>query len=326
MPDRSFRAEQSVSIKTRARFQGGTWLLRHLHALVFSFGQLVRQPANTILSASVIGIALTLPMSLFVLLDNVKMLTHSWEGGAQLSLYLHQGLADTHQQRLIDELHVMAEIERVLVITPAQALEEYQQLTGFDSLGAALGDENPLPGVLVLFLGDGQSTLETVDELVGELARRPEVELVQSDLQWIERLHTMVDVVQRGIGIVAVLFGFGVLLIIGNTIRMGIQNRHDEIEITKLVGATDAFIRRPFLYSGFWYGLLGAAIAWILVASSFHFLAEPVRELATLYNSEFRLAGASVDSVLTLLGAGASLGLAGSWFAVNRQLRLFNTV
>jgi cell division transport system permease protein len=319
------RGEHGVSIRIRGRFQGGTWLMRHLHSLIFSFGQLARQPANTIMSAAVIGIALTLPMSLFVLLENVKELTNRWEGGAQLSLYLRHNLPDSHQQRLTDELNAKKEVDRVLVITPAQALQEYQRFTGFDNLAAALGDENPLPGVLVVFLSPSRASLNTVETLKVELGLRPEVELVQSDLKWIERLHAIVEIVERGISVVAGLFGLGVLLIVGNTIRMGIQNRHEEIEITRLVGATDAFIRRPFLYSGVWYGLFGATIALLLVASAFHLLAEPVHALANLYHSEFRLSGARTGPVLALLTIGATLGLAGSWLAVNRQLSLQET-
>ena len=310
------------TIKIRGQFQGATWLMRHLHALIFSFGQLARQPANTLMSAAVIGIALTLPTSLYVVLENVKELTGRWQGSAELSLYLRHGLPESHRQRLTEELNALALVSRVVVITPTQALQEYQTLTGFDDLSAALGEDNPLPAVLVVFLGENHKTIENVATLSRELSERPEVELVQSDLKWLVRLTAIIGLVERGIGIVAGLFGLGVLLIVGNTIRMGIASRHDEIEVTRLIGGTDAFIRRPFLYSGLWYGLLGAVVAWLLVAGSAQLLSGPVRELAQLYVSEFRLVGPGGGTVVVLLVLGAGLGLVGSWLAVSRQLRL----
>ena len=317
-------AERSIdgkAVKGRQQPTASVWLLRHLHSLVFTFGQIVRSPLNTLLTAAVIGIALALPASLFVLLDNVKTLTDRWEGAAQLSLYLVENLPKQATDKLLADIEQMNEIERVRLITPAQALEEYQQLTGFDDLGAALGDDNPLPAVVVLYLGKHHATNTGVRALVERFSARTEIQLVQSDLRWLERLRSIIAVVHRGIGVVAALFGLGVLLIVGNTIRMAVQSRREEIEITLLVGATGAFIRRPFLYSGLWYGLLGSLLAWLLVASAVELLAGPVLELATLYHSEFRLRGPGPAPVAALLTAGATLGLIGSWLAVSLQLR-----
>ncbi len=128
-------------------------------------------------------------------------------------------------------------------------------------------------------------------------------------------------IIERGVLILSGLLALAVLLVVGNTIRLAIQNRRDEIIITKLIGATDSFIRRPFLYTGFWYGLLGGLISLILVQLSLVLLADPVREVATLYHSSFQLQGIDSQTLIALLGVGSFLGYFGSWIAVGRHLR-----
>jgi cell division transport system permease protein len=140
-------------------------------------------------------------------------------------------------------------------------------------------------------------------------------------MQWVKRLYGLMEIGQRGVWVLSTLLALAVLLVVGNTIRLAIQNRRDEIVITKLIGGTDAFIRRPFLYTGFWYGLLGGAVAFALVQMSLWVLAAPVDNLAGLYNSSFRLGGMNWLTTGVLLGAGLLLGLLGSWLAVGRHLR-----
>ena len=161
---------------------------------------------------------------------------------------------------------------------------------------------------------------DAVAALARELQAYREIELAQLDLQWVERLGAITNTIERAVIILAALLAGAVLLIVGNTIRLEIQNRHDEIEVVKLVGGTDAFIRRPFLYEGIWYGLLGAAIGLLLVLSSLYLLDGPVQRLAGLYESDFALAVIDPARLLGVLFGGPLLGLAGAWLAVGRHL------
>nr|VFK31103.1 MAG: cell division transport system permease protein [Candidatus Kentron sp. MB]VFK34556.1 MAG: cell division transport system permease protein [Candidatus Kentron sp. MB]VFK76876.1 MAG: cell division transport system permease protein [Candidatus Kentron sp. MB] len=297
-----------------------TWAIRHLQVVFSSIGQLIRTPVATLMTGTVIGIALALPAGLYVLLENAEEISRRWEGAAQISLFLKIDKTDNEARALAAELRKHPELARVEVITRSQALLEYRQLSGFDAVIDALDGENPLPAVLVLYPAPSYSSLIAIQRMLDQLEQRDEVESAQFDLQWLKRLYTMMEIVERGILGLAVLLGFGVLLIIGNTIRLGIWNRRDEIEIAKLFGASDAFIRRPFLYTGLWHGLLGGLIAWIFIALFLGFLSEPISELATLYHSSAPSILLGIDMLLTLLAAGAMLGLSGSWLAVGRHL------
>ena len=161
---------------------------------------------------------------------------------------------------------------------------------------------------------------DAVGRLAQELQAYREIDLAQVDLQWVERLGAITGTIERAVLILAALLAGAVLLIVGNTIRLEIQNRHSEIEIVKLVGGTDAFIRRPFLYEGLWYGLLGGAIALLLVLASLYLLDGPVERLAGLYESGFSLSVLDPLSLFGVLLGGPALGLTGAWLAVGRHL------
>ena len=298
--------------KTRLR----AWLSRHLQVLVSSLGQLVRAPLGTLMTGGVIGIAL----GLYVLLENFQTVSRDWDGSAQISLFLAPAMSDADAREMAEELGRRPELDRVRVITRGEALDEYRRLSGFNDVLDALGAENPLPAVLVLHPAPSHSGPAAIQNLLHELERRGDVEIAQYDLQWLKRLYAIMEIVQRGILVVAALLALGVMLIVGNTIRLSIQNRREEIEIAKLCGATDAFIRRPFLYTGLWFGLLGGVVAWTLVAASFELLRRPVGDLAALYYSDFLLVSIDAQTTIGLLGTGAALGLIGSWLAVGRHL------
>lgn len=306
----------SVSSKLRV----GPWLIRHLQSLVYTLGQLFRVPGATAMTASVIGIALALPAGLYVLLENAQQLSRGWDGSAQISLFMHPSVTEADGEKAARRLRGRVEVASVDVISRTEALEEYRRLSGFSDVLKALGNENPLPVVLVLTPAPGHADPDTVRSLVDELGGRKDVDLAQYDLEWVKRLYAIMETLQRGVLLLAGLLALGVLLIVGNTIRLGIQNRREEIEIAKLFGATDAFIRRPFLYSGFWYGLLGGIIAWLLVVGAFSLLREPVMAVAALYHSDFVLVTLDFLSVVAVLSVGALLGLGGSWLAVGRHL------
>ena len=205
------------------------------------------------------------------------------------------------------------------LISAADALDEFKRLSGF---GDALDQlsENPLPHTLVVRPSPA-NTSQSMILLQEELANLPEAELVQVDTEWVQRFHAILDIVRQAIVIGATLLGVAIVVIIGNTIRLDIQNRRDEIEVTKLIGASNAFVRRPFLWSGFWYGLLGGALALGLVQYGLFLLEAPVARLAGLYQSSVSVLALSLEESLTILGVGVLLGLVGSWFAAARHMR-----
>ncbi|OQW93446.1 MAG: cell division protein FtsX [Beggiatoa sp. IS2] len=300
-----------------ANTQTNAWLAHHLYIFFFSLGQLVRTPLTSLLTAAVIGIALALPTGLYLLLENFHQISQEWGGTVQISLFLKQKVTDAQARSLAGQIHQNFNIS-VQVISHDEALQEYRALSGF---GEALNvlEENPLPAVLVI--QPTQTDPPAVQSLLTQLQKLPEVEIAQLDMQWLERLFAIMEVGRRGVLILSSLLGLAVVLIIGNTIRLAIHNRREEIEVHKLFGATDAFIRRPFLYIGFWYGLMGSAIAWFLVSISLWSLAEPVKKLTALYYSQFALVTLDMGSSLILLGSGIFLGLAGAWLAVSRHLK-----
>ena len=307
------------------RRQGiGGWLnnyaARHLQTLFYALGQLSLKPFSTLMMVAVIGIALAMPAGLHVLLKNVQQVLAGWDGAAQLSLFLHHEVKEAQAQALADKLRARNGIASVDYISSEQAMDEFKRLSGFGEALKAL-EENPLPPVLVVHPALEMQGPELLSRLREELAGEQAVEIAQLDMQWIKRLYALMDIGKRGVLVLAAMFALGVLLVVGNTIRLAIQNKRDEIVIIKLIGGTDAFIRRPFLYSGFWYGLLGGVVALLLIESALLFLSGEVNNLAALYSSDFRLATTDLATAGALLLGGLLLGLGGSWLAVGRHLR-----
>lgn len=295
-------------------------LLRHLQVFFYTLGQLSRRPLSMLMTAAVIGIALALPTGLHVVLKSAQQLSGGWDEASEISLFLHRGTNDAAARRLARQLEQRPGIRSVSYISSEQALAEFQRLSGFGEALNAL-EENPLPSVLVVQPIISRSNPAATEALLAELRDDPRVELARLDVQWVKRLYAIMDILRQGVYVLASLLALAVLLVVGNTIRLAIQNRRDEIVIVKLIGGTDAFIRRPFLYTGFWYGLFGGMIAWLLVAISLWILNGPVEKLAGLYQHSFSLTGLNTQTTATLLLSGILLGLVGSWIAVGRHLR-----
>jgi cell division transport system permease protein len=297
-----------------------TWLLRHAQNAISALGRLSRNPLSTIMTAAVIGIAIALPSGLHLLIDNVRTLSGSWEGASSISLFLNQSLSDTEAEQVRHSISLRNEVAQATLITKSQALQEFRDLSGF---GAALDllERNPLPAVVLVVPTTSASSAEATAQLARQLESYREIEMAQVDLQWVRRLDAMTRTLERGVIILAALLSAAVLLIVGNTIRLEIQNRHSEIEIVKLVGGTDAFIRRPFLYEGLWYGLIGALIAITLVLLALYLMQGPVERLAGLYQSDFDLTLLTSSTFLAILFGSPLLGLAGAWIAVGRHLK-----
>ena len=291
-----------------------------MRSAIATLGRLLRAPLPTVMTVAVIGIALALPAALFVLTENLRNLVGGWEQAAAISVFLREEVGDREAAGLAERVGQWPELARVQLIGAREALDEFRHQAGF---GEALDQlkENPLPAVLALFPRLDYSAPEQIEGLQKRLGQIPEADFVRVDTEWLMRFQAILDLAQSGVGLLAGLLGLGVLLIVGNTIRLEIQNRRGEIEIMELVGATAAFIRRPFLYAGVWYGLLGGLSAWFLVAAAAIALQGPVSRLASLYRSDFPLAGLGPLPLLVLIAGSMLLGLVGSWIAVNRHLR-----
>lgn len=296
-----------------------SYLIHHLRVFIGSLGYLTRQPMATFMTSAVIAIALALPTGLYLSLKNVGSMSAGWDDSTQISLFLHTSATMNSAEKLSQRLQQHKGIERVEVISKQQGLEQLEKHSGFgDAL--KLLESNPLPIVLTIQPVVDPKNPDKITRLLEELRKDKLVELAQLDMQWVKRLYALLEIAQRGIWLIGGLLGLAVLLITGNTIRLDIQNRRAEIEVAKLIGASNAFIRRPFLYTGIWYGLCGGLLAWLLTALSLYLLDEPVQKLAGLYHSTFRLSGLSISNILMLIGISCLLGLCGSWLAVGRHL------
>lgn len=298
----------------------GIWFNQHLQSIIATLGRLFDTPLPTGMTVAVIGISLSLPAALYVLTDNLRIMAGGWDQTAAVSLFLQYETSDSAAAAVADKLRGWPEIAQVQLVTREQALAEFRALGGFE---AALEQikTNPLPVVLAIYPRTADSTPARMEALQTRLLALPEADFTRMDTLWLQRFQAILDLVQSAALLLGGLLGMGVLLIVGNTIRLEILNRRNEIEIMELVGATAAFIRRPFLYAGVWYGLLGGLTAWLLVSLAVLLLQHPVSRLASLYRSEFPLSGLGLAATGVILASSILLGLIGSWIAVNRHLR-----
>ena len=296
------------------------YFLRHLQVFFYTLGQMAARPVASGMTVAVIGISLALPTGLHVLSHNVQTLSASWDGQPQITVFLKRSISDSEIQSLAQRLRAHTGVRQLDHITPQQALAEFQRLSGFGDTLQSL-KSNPLPTVFVLHTHPGQQRPETLQAMAAEIRALPKVDQVQLDLEWVQRLQAGLSVVQRSTWLLAGLLALAVLLTIGNTIRLAVLNRREEIAIIQLVGGTNAFIRRPFLYSGLLHGAFGALLAWLLVRLGLWLINQPLAELSALYHSQYRLVGPNWLTSLGLLLAGAGLGWLGARLTVARQLR-----
>ncbi|SDX32240.1 cell division transport system permease protein [Allochromatium warmingii] len=298
----------------------GVWLSLHLQTVLDTLGRLRASPLPSAMTVAVIGISLALPAALYILSENLRSMAGSWDQTAAISLFLELRIDDAQATTLAQQLEAWEEIDRIQLITRDQALAEFRDLGGFEDALDKI-TKNPLPNVLAVYPHPEHADPERLTLLQERLLDLPEADFARMDTLWLQRLQAILDLVQVVALLLGGLLSIGVLLTVGNTIRLEILNRRIEIEIMELVGATANFIRRPFLYTGAWYGLLGGMTAWLLVALATLLLQGPVSRLASLYHSEFRLAGLGVGDTGLMLSSGIVLGLVGSWLAVSQHLR-----
>lgn len=293
------------------------YLLHHLQSLVFSLRKIYAAPATTIMTVAVIGITLSLPGGFYLFLKNIDAMSGDFRSSSQISLYLDLDVSEKQARALEKQIVKSEDVESTRFISRELSLEEFRENSGFGKSIDTLSS-NPLPHTIIV----DPSVSETfaVRSLLKNLQAMPEVKIAKLDTEWLERLYTIIEIARRSVVIVTILFAFAVLLIIGNTIRLDIQNRYQEIIVTKLVGATNAFIRRPFLYGGVWYGLLGGIISWLIVEIGYLAISGPLERLNLLYKSDMNLITFSLHDFMILITSSTLLGLAGSWIAVARHL------
>lgn len=293
------------------------WRDQHFYGFFSSLGRLVARPWATLLTVLVLGFALALPLLFWLVYDNARTLSGGLREAREVTAFLDPALDAGVADAFAAELRSRADVAGVVVRTPEQGLAEFRQLSGFgEALDALRG--NPLPSVLVVMPRDAGDIADP--PLVAALQADSRVDLVQYDAAWRRKLTAILHVGERVVVVVAALLALATLLVIGNTVRMDIQARSTEISVMQMIGASNGFVRRPFLYAGLWYGLLGAALALVIVGAVEFALAGPIGRLVDSYAHRFALHGIGLDVVAALVVASGVLGWCGAWIVTARHL------
>ena len=292
----------------------------HAHALFSSLGRLVAAPFTSIMTIAVLAIAIALASGFYVLVVNLQQLTGNLETSNQISLFLRDDVSDAHANKLAGSIKQNASVQDVKLITREQALAEFKTYSGFGAAINAL-EKNPLPIVIQVLPKNTLEDKQGLETLLKSFQQSPEVDFAQMDLQWVERLQSVMALARLFATLLNLMLGGAVLFIIGNTIRLELHTRRDEVVIAKLVGATNAFIQRPFLYTGFWIGFISGVLAWFIVTALMLILRQPVEKLSGLYEGGFHLLFLSFPETLELIGVSSALGVLGSWAVLIYQLQ-----
>jgi len=292
----------------------------HAHALFSSLGRLVASPFTSIMTIAVLAIAIALASGFYILVMNLQQFTGSLETSNQISLYLREDVSDTHANKLAGKIRQNTNVQSVKLISREQGLAEFQTYSGFGAAINAL-ESNPLPIVIQVVPKNSLEDKQGLESLLKGFQQSPEVDFAQVDLQWVERLQSILSVAHLFTILLNLMLGLGVLFVIGNTIRLELHNRREEVVIAKLVGATNSFIQRPFLYSGFWIGFFSGVSAWFIVTVLMLVLRHPVEKLSGLYEGGFHLLFLSFTDTLALIFISSMLGVLGSWLVLIYQLR-----
>jgi cell division transport system permease protein len=292
-------------------------IIQHRQACLHSFKQLWQAPLSTFITLGVIALVMALPLGLFWISSNINNVTAQWNKGGELTLFLQDNISSEAALALSNRISMKPEIRHVDYRTPDQALSEFKNMTNMGDVMVAL-DSNPLPGVMII-----QPKLTTLDELQAlktDLSKLPEVAMAQLDIAWVQRLNALLGMLEQLIITLAVLLGSGLLFVVGNTTRTAIAQRQQEILVSKLVGASDSYVCRPFLYTGLWYGLLGSVLSlWVLASVGFS-LSAALNALLESYQSQWRPAFISFPAMMGIILFSILLSMLGAWIAVRRYL------
>lgn len=306
--------------KTAAKPQAlNSYFNNHLKVLRQTLDDLKRRPVASLLTGSVIGVALVLPTLLLILLANIQSADMRWEGSAQITLFAKLNQSQNEISALANKLAERADVISAIFVDKDAALAEFSERFEIRDVNEFL-DENPLPHAIIVTPNTQLNDLQALETLKQQLESLKQIDSSLLDALWIQRLQSITSFLERAVALLAIMLAVAVLLILGNTIRLAIENRKEEIAVLKLVGGTRAFVCRPFLYMGVFYGLVGSIVATILTQLMVSILAQPVNVLAMSYQSQFELSGLGFESTLFLILCGTGLGWLGAWLAVNRHM------
>lgn len=294
-----------------------TWLMHHRRAIMATLANMAATPIASLFTLFAIGVALSLPAGMYALLDNATQIAGTLPSQAEITVFMQDDASAEDTAKLRQRLDAMQGIADKRFVSRQDALQTLSKQMGMAELATEL-PKNPLPDAWIVT--PAATDADSVSRLAAQLQQLPEVAAVQADHQWVQRLDALLDLGRDMIGMLAVILGAALVAISGNTIRLQIITRHAEIEVSRLIGATNRFIRRPFLYFGVIQGLLGGIIAWGIVSLSIALLAPQVSRLGKLYASDIRLHNLDFMHTLILLGSSAILGWVGAYIAVGRTL------
>jgi len=308
---------------TSIRRRNRAWLRRHSYSFFSSLGVLLQHKVGTPMTVLVLGIAMFLPLGLYATLANLDGLNLHQDEWSAVTVYFASGTRQTEVQRVADELEKRMQVEKVVAISPAEGLVDFREASGFGESLDML-EENPLPWVMQVIPPPGttQEVEASIAELTTYLQSIDSIEVTQFDYKWLKRLGRMLDLGEAAVSVLILLFGLAVVVVVANTIRLDVASHADEIEILALVGASNAFIRQPFLYTGLWYGLMGGLLAIVLMHVTLFYLGGPLGLLLETYGTIFVMRGLGGSNTLWVLIGGGLLGWLGAWIAVQRYLRL----
>lgn len=314
----SGRATGAESFSPSFAARIGMALVAHVRQCIGSLGELWRTPLWTLITVAVLGVSMTFPATLHLLVKNVQQVSNSYDKSFEISLFLQSNATDTDVATLTTLLQGNPQVAGVKLIDKNAAMQEFKQESGF---GEALDfiEQNPLPHVLLVT--PKVNTPAAAQALQESLQQERFVELAKLDISWLERLAALVNLVQQAVYTIAALLLCGAILVIGNTIRLLIMDKKSEIEVMKLVGATDSFIQRPFLYTGVWLGLFAGVLAFLVIEFMLWWLEGALARVTSLYQSQFHFAALTLSEFATLLGMGILLGFIGSYLAVRSHIR-----
>ncbi|PCI76574.1 MAG: cell division protein [SAR86 cluster bacterium] len=310
---RNTRAEQTESFANRVKL--------HRRIARGSASRLLETPASSLVTLFVVAVALLLPALLFGLNSNLASLLAGFQDSAQVTLYLQDGVSEVDGQEVSESLLTRIDIEDAYYVSPSQALEEFSAASGLEDLLQEMAT-NPLPGAIVLTPADVSPA--AVDELARQLQELPQVDVVQVDSLWLQRLAAISNLVSAIGSVLAVIVILGLFFVVGNTIKLAIENRKAEIRVIKLVGGSDMYAARPFLYTGLLYGLGGGILATLLQGLVLTTFNSNLEVLMQLYESDFQLRGFGFRSALLIVVAGAAIGWAAALMASLRHIRAIN--
>ena len=305
------------------RRKNRAWLRRHSYSFFSSLGVLLQHKVGTLMTVLVLGIAMFLPLGLFTTLANLEGLDLRQEEWSAVTVFFKPGTKASEVQRVAESLEKKFEPEFMSMISPEEGMVDFRRASGFgDSL--EILEENPLPWVMQISPKPG-STVEieaAVSDLSAYLQTIASVESTQFDFKWLQRLGRIMALGEAAILVMILIFGIAVMVVVSNTIRLDVASHAEEIEILALVGAGNAFVRQPFLYTGLWYGLMGGLLALVLLALTMLYLARPLGLLLESYGTVFQIKGLGISNMLRVMFSAAILGWTGALISVQRYLKL----